>query len=54
MKHSYAKLKKLIAETNTELSHALRRAEQYEAEVIFFFFLSMFCFSKSPSFIFFD
>ncbi|XP_012255638.1 coiled-coil domain-containing protein 102A isoform X2 [Athalia rosae] len=33
LKHSYAKLKKILAEKTTELSHALRRSEQYEAEV---------------------
>ncbi|KAH8410059.1 hypothetical protein KR009_004751 [Drosophila setifemur] len=33
VKMSHAKLKKLLAETNTELGHAVRRAEQYEAEV---------------------
>lgn len=32
-RHAYNKLKKLLTETNTELSHAARRAEQYEAEV---------------------
>lgn len=30
---AHVKLKKLLAETNTELGHAGRRAEQYEAEV---------------------
>ncbi|XP_012279546.1 coiled-coil domain-containing protein 102A isoform X2 [Orussus abietinus] len=33
LKHSHAKLKKLLAEKTTELSHASRRSEQYEAEV---------------------
>ncbi|ALC40207.1 CG31638, partial [Drosophila busckii] len=33
VKLSHAKLKKLLAESNTELGHAVRRAEQYEAEV---------------------
>lgn len=33
MKHSYSKLKKVLSEKSTELSHALRRSEQYEAEV---------------------
>ncbi|XP_037938928.1 coiled-coil domain-containing protein 102A isoform X2 [Teleopsis dalmanni] len=33
MKISHSKLKKLLSETNTELGHAARRAEQYEAEV---------------------
>lgn len=33
VKMSHAKLKKLLAETNTELGHAVRRAEQYETEV---------------------
>lgn len=33
LKHSYSKLKKMLAEKATELSHALRRSEQYEAEV---------------------
>ncbi|XP_055699816.1 coiled-coil domain-containing protein 102A isoform X4 [Phlebotomus papatasi] len=32
-KHSHGKLKKLLAESNTELGHAVRRAEQYENEV---------------------
>lgn len=32
-RHAHSKLKKLLAETNTELGHAGRRAEQYEAEV---------------------
>lgn len=27
------KMKKLLAESNTELSHAVRRGEQYETEV---------------------
>lgn len=30
---AHVKLKKMLAETNTELSHAGRRAEQYETEV---------------------
>ncbi|XP_037909207.1 coiled-coil domain-containing protein 102A isoform X2 [Hermetia illucens] len=33
IKHSHAKLKKLLSEANTELGHAVRRAEQYESEV---------------------
>lgn len=33
LKHSSAKLKKLLADKTTELSHASRRSEQYEAEV---------------------
>lgn len=33
MKHSQSKLKKLLSEKITELSHAMRRSEQYEAEV---------------------
>ncbi|CAD7004941.1 unnamed protein product [Ceratitis capitata] len=33
IKLSHSKLKKLLSETNTELGHAVRRAEQYEAEV---------------------
>ncbi|XP_014207417.1 coiled-coil domain-containing protein 102A [Copidosoma floridanum] len=33
LKHSHAKLKKMLAEKTTELSHATRRSEQYEAEV---------------------
>lgn len=33
IKHSHNKLKKLLAEANTELGHAVRRAEQYETEV---------------------
>lgn len=33
IKISHSKLKKLFTETNTELGHAVRRAEQYEAEV---------------------
>ncbi|XP_001605346.2 coiled-coil domain-containing protein 102A [Nasonia vitripennis] len=33
LKHSHAKLKKMLAEKTTELSHASRRSEQYEAEV---------------------
>lgn len=32
-RHAHSKLKKLLAETNTELGHAGRRAEQYETEV---------------------
>lgn len=33
IKHSHNKMKKLLAEANTELGHAVRRADQYEAEV---------------------
>ncbi|KAM7356906.1 coiled-coil domain-containing protein 102B [Cochliomyia hominivorax] len=33
LKISHSKIKKLLSETNTELGHAVRRAEQYEAEV---------------------
>ncbi|KAK2579896.1 hypothetical protein KPH14_007576 [Odynerus spinipes] len=33
LKHSQTKLKKLLSEKTTELSHAIRRLEQYEAEV---------------------
>ncbi|KAK0181085.1 hypothetical protein PV327_003401 [Microctonus hyperodae] len=33
MKHANVKLKKSLAEKTTELTHALRRSEQYEAEV---------------------
>ncbi|XP_046733941.1 coiled-coil domain-containing protein 102A isoform X1 [Diprion similis] len=33
LKHSHSKLKKMLAEKTTELSHALRRSEQYETEV---------------------
>lgn len=33
LKHSYSKIKKMLAEKTTELSHALRRSEQYETEV---------------------
>ncbi|XP_059613909.1 coiled-coil domain-containing protein 102A isoform X2 [Phlebotomus argentipes] len=33
LRHSHGKLKKLLAESNTELGHAGRRAEQYEGEV---------------------
>ena len=33
IKHSHSKMKKLLAEANTELGHAVRRAEQYETEV---------------------
>lgn len=33
MKHSQAKVKKMLAEKTTELTHAMRRSEQYEAEV---------------------
>lgn len=32
-RHAHSKLKKMLAESNTELGHAGRRAEQYEAEV---------------------
>lgn len=33
IKHSHNKMKKLLAEANTEVGHAVRRAEQYETEV---------------------
>lgn len=33
LKHSNNKMKKMLAEANTEMGHAVRRAEQYEAEV---------------------
>ncbi|XP_044014568.1 coiled-coil domain-containing protein 102A isoform X1 [Aphidius gifuensis] len=33
LKHANSKLKKLLAEKTTELTHALRRSEQYESEV---------------------
>lgn len=33
LRHSQSKFKKMLAETNTELGHAVRRAEQYETEV---------------------
>lgn len=33
LKHSHSKLKKVVQDKVTELSHALRRAEQYETEV---------------------
>lgn len=33
IKQSHNKMKKLLAEANTELGHAVRRAEQYETEV---------------------
>ncbi|XP_058793219.1 coiled-coil domain-containing protein 102A [Phymastichus coffea] len=33
LKHSHAKVKKMLAEKTTELTHAMRRSEQYEAEV---------------------
>lgn len=33
MKHAHSKLKKVFQEKSTELAHAVRRAEQYEAEV---------------------
>ncbi|XP_055377693.1 coiled-coil domain-containing protein 102A isoform X2 [Condylostylus longicornis] len=33
IKLSHSKLKKLLSEANTELGHAVRRAEQYEGEV---------------------
>ncbi|XP_031618406.1 coiled-coil domain-containing protein 102A isoform X3 [Contarinia nasturtii] len=33
LRHSHSKFKKMLAETNTELGHAVRRAEQYETEV---------------------
>ncbi|EDW05031.1 GH23166 [Drosophila grimshawi] len=33
VKMSHAKLKNLLAKTNSELSHAVRRAKQYEAEL---------------------
>lgn len=33
IKHSHNKMKKLLAEANIELGHAVRRADQYETEV---------------------
>ena len=36
IRHSHSKLKKMLAEANTELGHAVRRAEQYETEVILY------------------
>ena len=33
MKHTQAKIKKLIQETSDELEHTKRRAEQHEVEV---------------------
>lgn len=33
LKHSHAKLKKVLQDKLTELAHAVRRAEQYETEV---------------------
>ncbi|XP_063699389.1 coiled-coil domain-containing protein 102A isoform X1 [Culicoides brevitarsis] len=33
VKHSNNKMKKMLTESNTELQHAVRRAEQYETEV---------------------
>ncbi|XP_037084804.1 coiled-coil domain-containing protein 102A-like [Pollicipes pollicipes] len=33
LKHAHSKLKKVLQEKTTELSHAMRRAEQFEAEV---------------------
>lgn len=33
LRHSQSKIKKMLAETNTEIGHAVRRAEQYETEV---------------------
>lgn len=33
MRHSHGKLKKVLQDKSTELAHAVRRAEQYEAEV---------------------
>lgn len=33
LKHAHSKLKKVLQDKSTELSHAIRRAEQYEAEV---------------------
>ena len=33
LKHSHNKLKKILQDKTTELAHAARRAEQYEAEV---------------------
>jgi coiled-coil domain-containing protein 102A len=33
LKHSQSKLKTILTENTTELSHAMRRSEQYEAEV---------------------
>ncbi|XP_050095277.1 coiled-coil domain-containing protein 102A isoform X1 [Anopheles aquasalis] len=33
LRHSHSKMKKMLSEANTELGHAVRRAEQYETEV---------------------
>lgn len=33
LRHSQSKIKKMLSETNTEIGHAVRRAEQYETEV---------------------
>uniref|UniRef100_A0A182PRC8 Myosin tail domain-containing protein n=1 Tax=Anopheles epiroticus TaxID=199890 RepID=A0A182PRC8_9DIPT len=33
IRHSHSKMKKMLSEANTELGHAVRRAEQYETEV---------------------
>ena len=33
IRHSHSKMKKMLSEANTELAHAVRRAEQYETEV---------------------
>ncbi|XP_055602136.1 coiled-coil domain-containing protein 102A isoform X2 [Uranotaenia lowii] len=33
LRHSHSKIKKLLSDANTELGHAVRRAEQYESEV---------------------
>ncbi|GAB0092637.1 coiled-coil domain-containing protein 102A [Sergentomyia squamirostris] len=33
LRHAGSKMKKMLSECNTELGHAVRRAEQYEAEV---------------------
>lgn len=33
LKHAHNKLKKVLQEKSTELSHALRRSDQYEVEV---------------------
>jgi coiled-coil domain-containing protein 102A len=33
LRHSHGKLKKVLQDKSTELAHAVRRAEQYEAEV---------------------
>lgn len=33
LKHAHTKLKKVLQDKSTELAHASRRSEQYEAEV---------------------